>query len=158
MLDKTSILNFVPQVNQEQPVNKVVPNIDMSETAVQNQQPKLGTKLSDVEEVKYQSWKSKLPKNLQWEGDYDLRGLWKENPNAVPSPNLHFTDKYKLPNHPSFSDESIYFNPSTKKYAGKWIESEKSWDYIPYDPSVKKPIKELKEIKAVKLKVNKNQK
>ena len=143
----TSILNFVPKTTQAsaiEPSNNTLPIVNTSETIIQNQQPKLGTKLSDVEEVKYQAWKSKLPKNLQWEGDYDLRGLWKENPNATPSANLHFTDKYKLPNHPTFSDQSIYFNPSTKKYAGKWIESDTSWDYIPYDTNIKKPIKELK--------------
>ena len=104
----------------------------------------VGTKLSKNEEVKYQTWKSKLPKNLQWEGDYDLRGLWKENPNAQPSPNLHFTDKYKLPNHPTFSNESIYFNPETKKYAGYWNETDSSWNYTPYDTLVKKQIIEKK--------------
>jgi len=112
----------------------------------------IGTKLSLDQEIEYQKWKNKLPKNLQYEGDYDLRGLWKENPNAQPSANLHFTDKYKLPNHKTFSDESIYFNPSTKKYAGKWVETNKSWDYIPYDTSVKKQISEMKE-KPIKIKI-----
>jgi hypothetical protein len=112
----------------------------------------IGTKLSSEQEIEYQKWKNKLPKNLQYEGDYDLRGLWKENPNAQPSANLHFTDKYKLPNHKTFSDESIYFNPSTKKYAGKWVETNKSWDYIPYDKSVKSIISEMKE-KPIKIKI-----
>lgn len=81
---------------------------------MQDGDPKYGTKLSQEEEKGYQAWKGKLPKNLQYEGDYDLRGLWKDNPNVKPSTNLHFPDKFKLPNHPTFSDESIYFNEQTK--------------------------------------------
>lgn len=108
------------------------------------QQDPYQTKLSSKEEVLYQKWKSTLPKNLQYEGDYDLRGLWKENPQVKPSANLHFTDKYKKPNHPTFSNESIYFNDSTKKFAGKWIETPLSWEYQPYDTLIKKRIIEAK--------------
>ncbi len=66
----------------------------------------------------YLAWKNKLPKNLQYEGDYDLRGLYNENPNVQPSANLHFPDTYKLPNHPTFSIESKYYKPGMK--AGIW--------------------------------------
>lgn len=103
-----------------------------------------GTRLSPVEEIQYQTWRVGLPKNLQSEGDYDLRGLWKENPNIKPSANLHFPDTYKLPNHPTFSDESRYFNPKTKKYAGHWNETDSSWNYMPYDTTIKKMIVEKK--------------
>lgn len=95
------------------------------------------TKLSKDEESKYSEWKSKLPKNLQYEGDYDLRGLFKENPKAEPSENLHFTDKYKKPNHRTFSNQSVYFNPDTKRFAGEWKEDGKKSIWTPYDPTTK---------------------
>lgn len=109
-----------------------------------NQNDPYSTRLTPQEQVQYQKWRSKLPKNLQYEGDYDLSGLWKENPNAQPSANLHFTDKYKKPNHPTFSDESVYFSPNTKKFAGKWRETTDSWIYEPYDTLVKKRMIESK--------------
>lgn len=112
--------------------------------------PTYGTRLAPDQEKKYQEWKAKLPKNLQYEGDYDLRGLWKENQNVKPSANLHFPDKYKLPNHPTFSDESIYFNDKTKGRAGRWKETDSSWEYIPYDPKIKKRVVEMKDDKSVK--------
>lgn len=40
-------------------------------------------------------------------GDYDLRGLFLEIDGADPEAG-HGTDRYKKPNHPTFSDESIY--------------------------------------------------
>lgn len=109
-------------------------------------QSKYGTKLDADQEKRYQQWKSSLPKTLQYEGNYDLRGLWQENPRVKPSANLHFPDKYKLPNHPTFSDESKYFNDKTKNQAGHWQETDSSWNYVPYNPSVKKPIIEKKEV------------
>lgn len=106
---------------------------------------KYGTKLTTEQEKKYQQWRTHLPKNLQYEGDYDLRGLWKENPEIQASPNLHFPDKYKLPNHPTFSDESVYFNDETRDRAGHWQETDSSWNYIPYNKNVKDTIMERKE-------------
>lgn len=71
------------------------------------------------EDDKYQEWRSKLPKNLQYEGDYDLKSFWKENPNWTPeNKDVHMTDKFKLPNHPTFSNESMYYKKGMK--AGKW--------------------------------------
>lgn len=105
---------------------------------------KIGTKLPADKEKKYQEWRSALPKNLQYEGDYDLRGLWLDNPNVKPSANLHFTDKYKLPNHPTFSNESKYFNKSNKDKAGRWQETDSSWNYIPFNPNVKDTMVEKK--------------
>ena len=63
---------------------------------------------------KYKSWYSQLPKNLQETKDYDLQGAFLDNQITH---NSHLTDKFKKPNHPTFSNESIY-----SKYAssGKW--------------------------------------
>lgn len=96
-----------------------------------------GTKLTKEQESKYTAWKKGLPTNLQYEGDYDLRGFWKDNPTWNPNdPNSHMTDKYKLPNHPTFSDESMYFNPQTRNQAGHWNDNM----YVPYNPAVKDTI------------------
>lgn len=77
------------------------------------------TRLSDKEEKAYQEWKQKLPGELGNDKDYDLRAQYKENPNVKPSANLHFSDKYKLPNHITFSDQSIY-NGKGGAQGGKW--------------------------------------
>lgn len=74
--------------------------------------------------VGYETWKAKLPKALQYEGDYDLRGLYNSNPNVVPSANMHFPDTYKLPNHPTFSNESIYYDGTTPGVGGYWSGDE----------------------------------
>lgn len=75
------------------------------------------------EEEQYQTWRSNLPKNLQYEGDYDLRGFWKENPNfEVKTKDDHLTDKFKLPNHETFSNESKYYKPGMK--AVKWVNDQ----------------------------------
>ena len=101
-----------------------------------------GTKLSSAQEQKYQIWKNTLPKNLQYEGDYDLRGFYKENPTWTPNTiGQHMTDKYKLPNHPTFSNESMYFSPATKDSAGYWQNNV----YIPYNPAIKDTVREYKD-------------
>ncbi len=102
------------------------------------------TKLTREQEKAYQKWRAKLPKPLQYEGDYDLRGLFKENPKAKPSSNLHFPDTYKLPNHPTFSNESIYFTSLTKNQGGFWQETDSSFNYIPYNPLLKDTVIERK--------------
>ena len=86
------------------------------------------TKLNPDEETQYQKWRQTLPKNLQYEGDYDLRGYWKDpetTKEAVEGD--HFIDKYKKPNHPTFSNESQYAVGENAKKAGRW-DGEK---YIP---------------------------
>lgn len=108
-----------------------------------------GTKLSKKDEAAYQLWRGKLPKPLQYEGDYDLRGLYQEDPKATPSSNLHFPDTYKLPNHPTFSNQSKYFLPYGAAepnigQAGYWQDTDSSTNYIPYDPNMKKPVVEMK--------------
>jgi len=79
------------------------------------------TTLSPSEEKRYQAWKATLPERLQYEGDYDLRGFYKKNPTfSVDTPGQHMTDEFKLPNHPTFSNESRYYNERTKHLGGHW--------------------------------------
>lgn len=103
------------------------------------------TKLDPTEEQSYNTWKSTLPTRLQSEVDYDLKGFWKENKDWSPNnPDAHMTDKFKLPNHPTFSSESQYYNPKTKKYGGNWIETDFGTVYKANDLGVKKDKVEFK--------------
>jgi hypothetical protein len=74
------------------------------------------TALNPADELRYQVWRSMLPKALQYDGDYDLRGAYQDG--LKPSDNAHFNDKYKKPNHPTFSDESMYSTPENP--GGTW--------------------------------------
>ena len=57
---------------------------------------------------------------------YDYKGYYKENAKGREQKNIvemllgtqHCPDTYKLPTHPTFSDESIYSNETTK--GGHW--------------------------------------
>lgn len=95
------------------------------------------TKFDDTTENKYQQWRASLPKNLQYEGDYDLRGFYKENPDFnINDSEQHLTDKWKLPNHPTFSDESVYYK-GNENYGGKWKSYDYGDVYTPNNPEVK---------------------
>ena len=82
---------------------------------------KFNTKLSDYEEKEYQkdmgSESIARGRDITMdEGAYDVRGAWLEKgtsgKNFEPG---HGTDRYKKPNHPTFSNESKY---ATKKNPG----------------------------------------
>lgn len=52
--------------------------------------------------------------------DYDYRGFYnKYGPLAI-TEGKHFTDEFKLPNHPTFSVESQFATPPIRQYAGTW--------------------------------------
>lgn len=78
----------------------------------------LGTKLNKNEEKQFRDWYKQISKkfgldpNPDDEGQYyDYRGFWKyEDGNEVLNDpeHDHFIDRYKLPNHPTFSNEFIY--------------------------------------------------
>jgi hypothetical protein len=70
---------------------------------------KFNTVLSPDEEEKYQAWATKNHREKDVY-DYDLRGAWKELQSGTMSEDErgHLGDKYKKPNHPTFSDQSIY--------------------------------------------------
>jgi RNA polymerase sigma factor (sigma-70 family) len=79
------------------------------------------TRLSPAEETKFQQWKSKFAPDDSG-ADYDLRGAFKAG--ATPDPKTgHWPDTFKKPNHPTFSNESIYAK-SQPDLAGRW-EGEK---------------------------------
>lgn len=105
------------------------------------------TKLSSQEEAAYQAWKATLPERLRYEGDYDLRGFYRKNPAfSVDKPGEHMTDEFKLPNHPTFSNESRYYDDATKMFGGRWMDQPGgAFSFIPNDVANKPRIDETKD-------------
>lgn len=89
------------------------------------------TVLEEEDEKAYQEWKLTLPENLQYEGDYDLRGFYQKNPTFKAEEGQHLTDEFKRSNHPTFSNESKYYKEGMP--AGRW-DGDK---YIPENRSPK---------------------
>jgi len=105
------------------------------------------TVLTPEEELVYSKWKQTLPERLRYDGNggydgaYDLRGFWKSNPTfSMDSPDAHLPDTYKLPNHPTFSSESIYYNDETKRWGGEWKEDIEAWRYTPNDKRIRQEV------------------
>lgn len=76
------------------------------------------TPLSEDEEKRFRKW-AKEQKRERDVYDYDLRGFWKEG-NAF-AENGHGSDRFKKPNHPTFSTESRYHG-ADGYYGGQWEE------------------------------------
>lgn len=85
--------------------------------------PTFDTKLTPADEQRFQAWKQQFAPHDSGQ-DYDLRGAFKAG--LTPGPNGHFSDRFKKPNHPTFSDQSQYARFAPEK-AGRW-EGER---YIP---------------------------
>lgn len=75
------------------------------------------TKLSPEEEDLFTAWKKRNAPNDSGV-DYDLRGVFKDNLN--PTDNGHWSDKFKKPNHETFSDESKYAKEHPDLPRGNW--------------------------------------
>jgi len=62
--------------------------------------------------------------------DYDLRGYWQKNKDADLS-DAHLTDRYKKPNHPTFSSESRFHGEDGLE-GGEWAKNpDGSWRFTP---------------------------
>lgn len=75
------------------------------------------TELTAGGEKAYRAWKEQYDPGDSGV-DYDHRGFF--NANEKRFANGHGTDRWKKPNHPTFSDESNYASGSNEKYAGHW--------------------------------------
>lgn len=88
---------------------------DQTDYSQQNNTP-----LDDNEHQAFLNWaKQKMinvPEQLK---NYDIQGFYKSG--LGQSENGHFTDEFKKPNHPTFSDQSIYSNPEQLS-GGHWNE------------------------------------
>lgn len=103
----------------------------------------IGLKLSESDEKKFKDWYGRLSeyKGLNPDPDdanqyYDYRGFWKENPELAErmlndDPDAHFVDTYKLPGHPTFSNESKY---GGRELGGEWVVGDDGRGY--YKPSL----------------------
>jgi hypothetical protein len=75
------------------------------------------TRLSDADESRFQKWKAQnAPKDSG--ADYDLRGAYKARYSKDAAG--HMGDRFKKPNHPTFSDESQYATGEQRERAGHW--------------------------------------
>lgn len=73
------------------------------------------TKLSPEEEKSFQQWAGDKVSDTE---DYDLRGYYKKFGDK-PLKEGHLSDEFKKPNHPTFSDESIYHGQDGNE-GGTW--------------------------------------
>jgi len=64
------------------------------------------TPLSPPEEQQFQAWAAQSG-HANDTYDYDLRGMWKSG-GSFDAARGHGTDRFKKPNHPTFSDQSQY--------------------------------------------------
>ena len=90
------------------------------------------TKLTPAEEKAYQAW-AKAEGRERDVYDYDLRGAWRELQSGSMSEDErgHLGDKYKKPNHPTFSTQSKYSTAETP--GGVWSEENGITVYTPSD-------------------------
>ncbi len=75
------------------------------------------TALAPAEETAFQAWKqTAAPTDTG--ADYDLRGAYKAGLKPDPATG-HWPDTFKKPNHPTFSNQSIYAQDKPER-AGRW--------------------------------------
>lgn len=90
------------------------------------------TQLSPEQEQSFQNW-AQQNNRLNDLYDYDLRGFYKAGEEF--GDNGHGVDIYKKPNHPTFSDQSMYSGtpaPWGGNYVGgTWEETPKGVSYTP---------------------------
>ena len=96
--------------------------------------PTFDTQLSHTEEANFQTWRSAQvqkgnihPNDVGQ--DYDMRGAFKAGINPDPV-TKHWPDRFKKPNHETFSDESVYSSLTGTK-PGTWTGPQRD-QYQPY--------------------------
>lgn len=95
------------------------------------------TELSPEEVTAYEAWvdaESKAQKRdvRMDQHDYDLRGAWRHRDEWTKDARGHGTDRFKKPNHPTFSDQSVYHG--TESPWG-WTYEGGTWGDGTYTPS-----------------------
>ena len=108
------------------------------------------TQLSPQEELAYRQWMMEIghtpelgyavDNNFTGE-NYDYRGYFKKYGPVKLGETEHLTDEFKLPSHPSFSNESIYGQPGTPgaPLAGSWNGEEYMPSLARYIQGLRKP-------------------
>lgn len=96
---------------------------------------KFNTQLSAADEAAFQKWLTAAGRAGDLR-DYDMRGAWLEN-RGKQAANGHFTDRYKKPNHPTFSTESQY-SGGENGTGGQWLEQrDGKWRFRASDANLK---------------------
>lgn len=98
---------------------------------------KYNTYLNPEQETGFQTWlqdhTSSSGRDMSKDLDsYDLRGAYLNN--VEQANNGHYPDTYKKPNHPGFSDQSIYHGVDGFE-GGKWTQDPDDSDQWSYEPS-----------------------
>lgn len=103
------------------------------------------TSLTPEEEAAYSAWAESTGRSRDV-FDYDLRGAWKElqSGRMTEDSRGHLGDKYKKPNHPTFSNESIY-NGVDGFVGGKWSNNNGKIVYTPNEASNAYSFEELQD-------------
>lgn len=87
------------------------------------------TYLKPNQEAMYRSWLESIGHTQQngyaldarYNGnDYDYRGFFAKYGPVDVRNGQHFTDEFKLPNHSTFSNESVYATGRAAPFAGSW--------------------------------------
>lgn len=74
------------------------------------------------DEPNFVKWKTlNAPRDSGY--DYDLRGAYKAGLQKDPESG-HWGDRFKKPNHPTFSDQSQYATGDQRDRAGHWVGDE----------------------------------
>lgn len=88
------------------------------------------TPLGPPGQASYESWRKGISKNKQNTWDYDVPGYFHKNgPVDFSDPTRHMTDEFKKPNHPLFSEESVYSTPQHP--GGRWVGDNHDWFLSP---------------------------
>lgn len=97
------------------------------------------TVLPEEEEKQFQDWFNKAKEDgrildKDRGTDYDYRGYWREfvKRGREVTPGGHFPDRYKKPNHPTFSKESIHARDAWGVYAGEWKDNQFNLPRVQY--------------------------
>ncbi|MCA0188181.1 MAG: hypothetical protein LCH90_19750 [Proteobacteria bacterium] len=101
---------------------------DSEDLMAQHFRSNYNSRLTPEEDEQFGAWAKQNGRD-QDDYDYDIRGAWKElqSGQMQEADNGHLGDKYKKPNHPTFSNQSIYHgteSPMGGRYeGGEWSEA-----------------------------------
>ena len=104
--------------NAQKIKNKVVKMAGGGSVDPKNLSSQYNTQLTPAEEKQFQAW-ALANNRVNDTYDYDLRGFWKSGNQF--SDNGHGSDQFKKPNHPTFSNQSIYSTEEAQ--GGSWTET-----------------------------------
>ena len=87
---------------------------------------KYNTPLTKEEKIEYDAWvaaeSKRQGRDITWDlGTYDIQGFWKSGDHMRMDKDNHGSDKWKKPNHPTFSNQSKYHNVDGY-VGGTWAE------------------------------------